>query len=124
MNPDVRAETIQAAICVSGYTASVRPSTLHTSNVKLGLMREAGLAPATATDYELDHRVPLALGGHPRALTNLQLQPWQCSDRAKVKDSLEKRLQTSVCAGSRPLDEARSATYRVRPAVYRRYVPK
>ncbi len=31
--------------------------------------------PRCVSEYELDHIVPLALGGHPRALDNLQLQP-------------------------------------------------
>jgi hypothetical protein len=124
LNPDVRAETIQATICVPGYTASVRPSTSFTTGVKRKLLREAGLPPDATSTYELDHRVPLALGGHPRALANLQLQRWDGSDGAKVKDTLERRLQTLVCAGSVPLDEARSAIYWDWPAAHRRYLPK
>lgn len=124
LNPDVRADTIQFTICVSGYTASVRPSTSFTNGVKLKLLREAGLPPADASAFELDHRVPLALGGHPRALANLRLQPWEGRDGAKAKDRLEKRLQTLVCSGRVPLDDARSATYWDWPAAYRRYVPK
>jgi len=48
-------------------------------------------------DYELDHIVPLALGGHPRKLSNLQLQPWHGADSATDKDGLERRLQRMVC---------------------------
>lgn len=124
LNPDVREDTIQFTICVPGYTASVRPSTSFTNGVKLKLLREVALPPANASNYELDHRVPLALGGHPRALANLRLQRWEGPEGAKEKDRLEKRLQTLVCAGTVPLQEARSATYWDWPAAYRRYIPR
>lgn len=124
LNPDVRPDTIQTTICVPGYTVTVRPSTSFTNGVKLKLLREAGLSPDATTVYELDHRVPLALGGHPRALANLQLQHWDGPAGAIAKDRLEKRLQTLVCAGSVPLDEARSAIYWDWPAAFRRYLQK
>ncbi len=124
LNPDVRPDTVRSTICVPGYTASVRPSTSFTTGVKRKLLRQAGLPPDATSTYELDHRVPLALGGHPRALANLQLQRWDGGDGAKVKDTLERRLQTLVCAGGVPLDEARSAIYWDWPAAHRRYLPK
>jgi hypothetical protein len=97
LNPDVRQETIRQTICVPGYTASVRPSTTYTNGVKAKLLRERDLPQAAAAQYELDHRIPLALGGHPRNLRNLELQPWDGEDSAKQKDRLERRLQVLVC---------------------------
>jgi hypothetical protein len=79
--------------------------------VKLKLLRERGLPASVAPDYELDHRVALALGGNPRSLTNLELQPWDGPDGAKRKDRLERRLQQLVCAGQLALDEAQRALY-------------
>ena len=73
LNPDVRQANVQETICVSGYTATVRPSTTYTNGVKAKLLRELGLPPADAAKYELDHRIPLALGGHPRNPHNLAL---------------------------------------------------
>jgi len=61
------------------------------------LLRERDLPQAAAGHYELDHRIPLALGGHPRNLRNLELQPWDGEDSAKQKDRLERRLQVLVC---------------------------
>jgi hypothetical protein len=77
LNADVRQDTIQQTICVAGYTASVRPSTTYTNCVKLKLLRERELPATAAADFELDHRIPLALGGHPRNLQNLMRQPWE-----------------------------------------------
>ena len=55
------------------------------------------------SDYELNHIVPLALGGHPWRLGNLALQPWEAAMR---KDLLERRLQILVCGGQLKLNEA------------------
>ncbi len=77
LNPDVRQETIAQTICTLGYTASVRPSTAYSNGVKARLLREQGLPPSESPAYELDHRIALSIGGHPRALANLALQPWE-----------------------------------------------
>ena len=76
LNVDVSQTTIHQTICVPGWTATVRPSTSYTNGVKLKLLREQGMAPSDASRYELDHHVPLALGGHPRDPRNLWLQLW------------------------------------------------
>jgi hypothetical protein len=122
LNADVRQDTIQKTICVAGYTASVRPSTTYTNGVKLKLLREQALPASGAIDFELDHHIPLALGGHPRNLKNLMLQPWEGKDGAKVKDRLERRLQKLVCAGTLLLDDARRAIYFDWKGAYRTYV--
>ena len=122
LNPDVHQETIDQTICVPGYTASVRPSTTYTNGVKAKLLREQLLPPASAGDYELDHRVPLALGGHPRALVNLMLQPWEGDDGAKRKDRLERVLQVRVCRRTLLLDDARRAVYFDWQGAYREFV--
>ena len=106
LNPDVDEDTIGQTICVSGYTKSVRPATSYANGVKKRLMRAAGVDEARIGDYELDHIVPLALGGHPRKLSNLMLQPWEGEHGAKMKDLLEVRLQSLVCRGKLDLTDA------------------
>lgn len=106
LNPEVRQETIPETICRAGYTRSVRPAASFTQGVKSRLIREAGLDASARSDYELDHIVPLALGGHPRQLSNLRLQPWSGPDSAVEKDRLEVRLQHLVCRGAVSLAEA------------------
>ena len=121
LNPDVHQNTIAQTICVPGYTASVRPSTSYTNGVKLKLMREAGIPSTEATTFELDHRVALAVGGHPRALLNLRLQKWEGEDGAKRKDQLERRLQVLVCSGQVTLNEAQRAMFWDWQSAFRRY---
>lgn len=107
LNHAVEQATIQTTVCVPGYTKSVRPSTSYTNAVKAKLMRRAGIPEDEAAEYELDHIVPLALGGHPSSLQNLELQSWEGQDGAKKKDRLEIKLQCLVCSGQLSLDEAR-----------------
>jgi len=106
LNPDVVAETIHATICKSGYTKQVRPATVYTNGVKRRLMREQGISLDRAGEFELDHIVPLTLGGHPRQLSNLMLQEWEGPAGAKVKDKLEVRLHGLVCRGEMSLESA------------------
>ncbi len=122
LNSDVHQETIDTTICTPGYTASIRPSTYFTNGIKAKLLREAGLPAEAAPSYELDHHVPLAVGGHPRNLRNLALQKWEGEDGARRKDRLEKRLQALVCSRAILLETAQAAIYLDWKQAYRRYV--
>ena len=108
LNPDVIQETVDQTICVSSYTKSVRPSSSYTREVKAKFLRKEGIEASKMSDYELDHIVPLALGGHPRKLSNLELQLWEGEHGAKRKDALEVRMQILVCRGQVLLTEAQA----------------
>jgi hypothetical protein len=54
-------------------------------------------------DYELDHLIPLGLGGHPTSANNLWLQNWS---EAAMKGREELRLHREVCAGRMTLEQA------------------
>lgn len=124
LSPDVFVTSLDETICVSGYTRTVRPSVVYTNGVKRRLMREQGLAyEAHHSEYELDHIIPLALGGHPRNLGNLMLQPWVGENSAKRKDRLEVKLQCLVCSGQISLGEAQSAIWTDWRDAYSRYSP-
>lgn len=111
LNPDVHQDTLKATICQSGYTKTVRPSTSYTNGIKRKLMREQGLDPVRIREFELDHKEPLTLGGHPRNIHNLMLQPWEGPDGAKVKDKLEVKLSHMVCAGKITLADAQACIW-------------
>jgi hypothetical protein len=56
--------TIAQTICTSGYTKTVRPSTTLTNGIKKRFMREQGMNyDVDKGNFELDHIIPLALGG-------------------------------------------------------------
>ena len=73
------------------------------------MLTQSGIDPSEALKYELDHYVPLALGGHPRSLDNLWLQRWDGEWNARIKDRLERTLQVMVCAGQISLQDARTS---------------
>jgi hypothetical protein len=107
LNAAVTQDTIGMTICRRGYTKTIRPSVEYTNRIKRSLLRAAGIDASRISDYELDHIVPLALGGHPRNLTNLALQPWRGVHGAARKDALETRLHSLVCRGEVTLTAAR-----------------
>ena len=106
LNPDVTDDTVGRTICKKGYTKSVRPLPSYTNGVKRRLMNQQGIAPDRAAEYELDHIVPLAIGGHPHHPSNLVLQPWEGPLGAKAKDKLESRLQSLICTQRLELRDA------------------
>ncbi|RKT18521.1 hypothetical protein BX285_2948 [Streptomyces sp. 1114.5] len=108
-NPDVTQDTIGQTICVSGWTATVRPSTSYTNKLKVQQIAQYGYADTSTADYEEDHLVPLELGGAPRDPANLWPEPRYGSQPAQSKDSVETKLKNAVCGGRVSLDDARSA---------------
>jgi hypothetical protein len=104
LNPAVTQATIDSTICIPGWTKTVRPSPHYTNRIKIGLIHELEIPEELLVDFELDHRIPLALGGAPSDPKNLELQPW---DEAGEKDRIETCLSRAVCAGTITLDEAR-----------------
>ncbi|MFE4518900.1 hypothetical protein ACFRMQ_32485 [Kitasatospora sp. NPDC056783] len=108
-NPDVTQATIGQTICVSGWTATVRPPTSYTNALKVRQIAAYGYADTNTADYEEDHFVPLELGGAPRDPANLWPEPRYGSQPAQSKDSVETKLKNAVCGGRVGLDDARTA---------------
>ena len=121
LNSDVTQATIGQTICVPGYTRTVRPSASYTNAIKRRMLLAQGIPVVNAQNYELDHIIPLTLGGHPKSLDNFMLQLWEGPNGAKVKDKLEPRLNRLVCAGKLPLAEAQSCIYKNWQACARQY---
>src|SRR6266446_6249105 len=121
LNPVVRQETIDQTICVPGYAKGVRPATSYTNGVKQMLFQRTHMNPALAQYYELDHIIPLALGGHPRKLDNLELQLREGKNGAKRKDRLEVKLQCLVCSEQVKLATAQREILEDWQAAYHKY---
>ena len=99
-NPAVTPATIHTTICVPGWTATVRPPAAYTTGLKRRQLA-AGYTyrgDTSLRDYEEDHLIPLELGGAPSSPLNLWPQPY-AGTGARVKDKIENRLHTLVCAG-------------------------
>lgn len=102
LNKAVIQDTIGTTICVPGWTEKIRPPSSYTTRLKNRQMVELGL-PGRPEDYEEDHFIPLALGGHPNDPANLWPMPMRL---AKGKDRWETELHRQVCSGKMSLAEA------------------
>ena len=64
-NPRVSQATIHSTICVSGYTATIRPAESYTQRLKYTQL-DGGYnlrGDTSAAHYEEDHLIPLEVGG-------------------------------------------------------------
>jgi hypothetical protein len=115
LNPDVTPATIGSTICVSGWTATIRPDGSYTSALKVEQMSEYGYSDTSTGDYEEDHLIPLELGGAPADPRNLWPEPYTAAladgrqTGAHVKDAFETELKREVCAGTMTLVTAQAS---------------
>ena len=109
INPDVMPFTIQNTICIKGWTASVRPPVSYTNHIKKQRLHEMGLPLELIGNFQLDHKLPLSLGGSPADIRNLVLQD---HDEAEDKDAVERCLPAAVCSGTVNLHDAQIAIWR------------
>lgn len=100
LNPEVTEETLDSTLCrPGGYTDSVRPPRGYTDALKARFMAAYGVGSEPYTDYELDHLIPLGLGGAPSDPRNLWPEPEYGPDGAPEKNNLAGELNQAVCAG-------------------------
>lgn len=104
-------------ICKPGYTATIRPPVNITQAIKARLLTTYGLPQSAETRTELDHLLPLELGGDPASDANLWPQPnydhpHPTSFDHNPKDPTENTLKHAVCAGTVTLAAAQNAEAR------------
>jgi hypothetical protein len=93
-------------LCVPGYTKKVRNVP---TEMKREVYEEYGVTSHRSGDYEVDHLIPLELGGS-NSIKNLWLEShWASPWNAQVKDRLEGKLHELVCSGQFDLKTAQQA---------------
>ena len=113
----VTQDTIQQTICTDSWVDRNMPPPSYATPTKTKQIAAYGYSTYAIENFDLDHLVPLELGGDPTALANLWPQPWESKEAklvpagwgAETKGALEKYLRQEVCRGRMPLDEARRA---------------
>lgn len=127
INPDVTQSNIMQTICVSGWTATIRPPASYTTALKIKQLAQMGNIKPDQVDghgkslciegtsntacYEEDHFISLELGGNPTDPNNLWPEPYTASipnGGAKSKDSVENNLRKAVCGGTMTLVQAQT----------------
>jgi hypothetical protein len=89
----------RARVCKSGYSASVRNVS---QALKDKVFSEYGITTHSGATYEVDHLVPLELGGS-NSIANLFPEAAKPTPGFHEKDHLENKAHDLVCAGARPL---------------------
>jgi hypothetical protein len=102
-NKAVTQATIHSTVCVSGYSASVRPPSFWTSAYKKHLLPNRG---GTLAEYQLDHAISLELGGAGWSTANLWLE---AQPQASLTDHYENELHAKLCSGQMTLKQAQAA---------------
>src|SRR5215471_5800748 len=106
-------------ICTPGYSKKVRAVTKALRDQAL---QRYGILSHQPSEYQLDHLIPLALGGS-NSIKNLWPQPNNTSPwNARFKDALEVRLQKLVCSGQVDLETAQREIATDWTQAYRRYI--
>jgi hypothetical protein len=105
-NPNVTQANIHSTICVSGYTATIRPNESYTENLKKQSIKLYGYPDTNLSDYEEDHLIPLEVGGNPTSVQNLWAEPHYGQYNSYVKDQFEDYLNAQVCSGKMSLAQA------------------
>jgi hypothetical protein len=114
LNPAVTQATIGSTICVSGWTATIRPSSSFTTALKIKQIVQYGYSDTMTSSYEEDHLISLELGGAPADPRNLWPEPYTVtladgrSTGAHTKDGFETKLKSDVCAGTITLAQGQS----------------
>jgi hypothetical protein len=106
-------------ICTPGYSSSVR----HVDHQQyVDVYAAYGVPyPEPAGTYELDHLIPLELGGD-NSDANLWPEPASPAPGFYQKDGLENRMHALVCSGQLALGEAQQEIASDWYAAYRRYL--
>jgi hypothetical protein len=108
INPAITQATTGETICRAGWTRTIRPPTGHMRHIKRHMLAEIGEPDSHGRRYELDHKIPLTLGGAATNPRNLTLEPLA---EARKKNAVESCLSSAVCQGRTTLDEAQLAIW-------------
>ena len=111
VDPAITQSNIDTTICRPGFARSARPSYALTGPLKRQMM-DAQYPGGRMAGYELDHLIPISLGGAPFDRRDLWLQPRQGQANAGDKNVLAYVLWRMVCERRVPLETAQRAISR------------
>jgi hypothetical protein len=123
VDPAVTPHNIQSTVCVRGYTDKVRPDKKYTNRLKHEQIKQYRYADRDPRHYELDHLIPLNIGGNPSDPKNLWPQSREGEWSAEQKNDLEFVVYKMVCLGEISLHEAQNRIAQDWIEAYRAWVP-
>jgi hypothetical protein len=105
-------------ISTPGYSKKVRHVT---AEMRREVFKQYGISHYNPGDYEVDHLIPLSLGGS-NSIQNLWPESYRTTLNAHVKDRLEDRLHALVVHGSVDLKAAQKEISEDWIAAYQKHV--
>jgi len=119
LTPGLGATEDENLVCQRGYAERVRPRGALWRRLKEEAFARYGIAyqdrdaiganGVREPEYQVDHLIPLEIGGSPTDLQNIWPQP---IGPALRKDRVENELHQLVCSGQMPLKQAQDAIAR------------
>ena len=119
LTPGSVRDHVVSDVCTPNYARHARHVTLEERH---DVFARYHIPYAMHSHYELDHLVPLEIGGSNRE-SNLWPQPRSGEWSSRRKDRLENKLHELVCAGAISIGAAQHAIATNWVAAYLRYMP-
>lgn len=106
-NPAVTQATLATTVCQPGWSDKQRPNLAATKRERMAAYGVSG-----SSKFELDHLIPISVGGALADTRNLFPEPWAGPHGAHAKDKVEVRVHHQLCAGQLTLTDAQQVFIR------------
>lgn len=104
-NPDVTQDNLDTTVCHPGWSTQHRPPVKVTNRIKHTVMNRYGYAGQSPAGFELDHLIPISIGGALADPKNL----WpETPPSPNPKDRVEAAALHALCAGQIALADAQT----------------
>jgi hypothetical protein len=124
-DPEVSEANIKESICrVTHFTweEGHMPPPSFLDSTKKELLKLYGYTDGDIRHYQMDHLIPLSLGGHPTDTKNIWPQVLITKWSARRKDYLEEILHDKVCRGEVKLKDAQEQIRTNWIDAYKKYI--
>jgi hypothetical protein len=124
-DPEVTETNIQESICKVTHftwTEGHAPPASFLESIAKDQIKQYGYTDTNIRHYQMDHLIPLSLGGHPTDPKNIWPQVLIAKWSARRKDYLEEILHDKVCKGEIGLKEAQDLFRTNWVEAYKKYI--
>jgi hypothetical protein len=124
-DPEVTEANIKESICKVTHftwTEGHAPPASYLENLAQEQIKQYGYTDTVIKHYQMDHLIPLSLGGHPTDSKNIWPQLLLAKWSARRKDYLEEVLHDKVCKGELGLKEAQDLFRTNWIEAYKKYI--
>jgi hypothetical protein len=124
-DPEVTEANIKESICKVTHftwTEGHMPPASFLENIEREQLKQYGYSDPNMKHYQMDHLIPLSLGGNPTDPKNIWPQVLVTKWSARRKDYLEQVMHDKVCKGELSLKEAQDVFRTDWIAGYKKYI--